>query len=322
MGKNQLEQLREITKVVADTGDLEMIAKYKPIDATTNPSLIYAAAQKKEQAHLVTAACQRAKQWCLYPNDLPIAMVEWLLATFAAEVLKIVPGRVSIEVDASLSFNADQSVAAARRIYNYLSHLKADHSRVLIKLAATWEGIKAARILEKEGKPCNVTLIFSLAQAMAAGEARATLISPFVGRILDWYANKNKDIQYTPENDPGVLSVGEIYKYYKQHGINTLVMGASFRSVGEIRALAGCDLLTIAPKFLEELEKSNDPLPRVLSPAQAAPNGIIGAPETLTHSEFMFRVNENAMAAEKLSEGIRQFCADQRKLIELLKTMN
>lgn len=316
---NQLEQLRQMTKVVADTGDLEMIAKYKPIDATTNPSLILAAAQKADQKHLVTFACNKAKEHCLYRSDLPASMIEWLLATFAAEVLKIVKGRVSIEVDASLSFNTDLSVAVARRLYNCLAHLNADHSRVLIKLAGTWEGIEAAKILEKEGKPCNVTLIFSLAQAIAAGEAKATLISPFVGRILDWYVAKNKEANYQGAEDPGVKSVKEIYDYFKANGISTQVMGASFRSAEEIRQLAGCDLLTIAPKFLEELEKTTGPIERKLNP----PAAVHSHPQVqmYTRSDFLIQVNNNAMASEKLSEGIRGFCADQNKLIDMLKTM-
>ena len=303
---NQLEQLKKMTTVVADSGDFESIRQYGPCDATTNPSLIYAASQKEQYKHLVQDAIRRGK------GSLP-HILDLLFVNFGLEILKLVPGRVSTEVDARLSFDVDGSVKKARTLIALYEDAGIDRKRVLIKLASTWEGAQAARVLEREGIHCNMTLLFSLPQAICCAEAGATLISPFVGRILDWY---KKAEGATPAQDPGVVSVTNIYHYYKKFGYRTQVMGASFRNKQEILDLAGCDLLTIAPALLEELKDSSDPVPRKLDPHHSKQMEI----EKLHLDERSFRylLNEDAMATEKLSEGIRNFAKDIVKLEKLL----
>ena len=307
----QLEQLKKYTKVVADTGDFESMKAYHPLDATTNPSLILQAAQKPEYKALVDSAIVDHKGSPLSGDALVDSIIDGILVNFGLEILKIVPGRVSTEVDARLSFNTQGTLDKARHIIGLYEKAGIGRERVLIKIASTWEGIKAAEILQKEGINCNMTLLFSLAQAVACAEAKAKLISPFVGRILDWYkAKTGKD--YAAAEDPGVVSVREIYTYYKKFGHATEVMGASFRNVGEILELAGCDLLTISPALLAELRKSTAPVPRKLSPEAAAGSPI--AQVDITEKSFRWLFNEDAMATEKTAEGIRVFAADTVKL--------
>lgn len=298
---SQLDQLKQYTTVVADTGDFESMQAYKPQDATTNPSLIYKAVQQEKYAVLLEKVLRDNP-------DLAVAdVIDHLLVAFGGEILKIVPGRVSTEVDARLSFDAAASAAKAREIIRLYEKQGIDRQRILIKLASTWEGIQAASELRNEGIHCNMTLLFSLPQAIACAEIKAQLISPFVGRILDWHkASTGKD--YTGADDPGVQSVNTIYAYYKKFGYATEVMGASFRNVGEILELAGCDLLTISPDLLSELSKSTDALERKLSPERAAKDPI----ERIEMDEKTFRwmLNEDAMATEKLADGIRRFAAD------------
>ena len=304
---NQLDQLRQFTRIVADTGDFGHLKEYAPEDATTNPSLILKAAQKAEYKSVVQKALTDAKQAGLPHADA----LRLILVYFGLEILKIVPHRVSTETSAELSFDTDALIAEGRFfIATYAKH-GIGRERVLIKLASTWEGIQAAKVLQKEGINCNMTLLFSLAQAVAAAEAGAKLISPFVGRILDWYKAANKK-DYAPAEDPGVLSVREIYAYYKKFGHPTEIMGASFRSKGEVLELAGCDLLTISPDLLGELKNSTDPAPRKLSPEMAKQSPI--AKMTLDEKSFRWQFNESAMATEKLAEGIRTFRADAIKL--------
>ena len=313
---NLLESLKQHTVVVADTGDIEAIAKHKPQDATTNPSLLLKAAQMKQYQHLVDEALTFATtQPGLDAAAKTVAFMDKLFVNFGIEILKVVPGRVSTEVDAALSFDMEGSIAKARKLIELYKKAGIERERILIKLASTWEGIRAAEVLEREGIHCNLTLLFSFAQAVGCAEAGVTLISPFVGRILDWFkAKNNKD--YAASEDPGVLSVKEIYAYYKAFGIQTEVMGASFRNKGEIVELAGCDALTISPHLLEELKNSNEPLQRKLSPEMVSGT----KPEQLKLDEKKFRwlLNENAMATEKLSEGIRLFNADAQKLKQSL----
>jgi transaldolase len=306
----QLDQLKQFTTVVADTGDFATLKQFAPQDATTNPSLIFKAAQMPEYQFLVTKAIADNKARAGGKDLLPLVMDD-LLVLFGNEILKIVPGRVSTETDANMSFDTEALVAKGRRFIELYKNLGIDRERILIKIASTWEGIRAAEILQREGINCNLTLLFSLAQAVACAEAKVRLISPFVGRIMDWYKAKEKK-DFAPAEDPGVLSVQEIYSYYKKFGYNTQVMGASFRNVGEIQELAGCDLLTISPQLLAELQKNTTPLTRKLSPEQARGSKI----EKLALDEKKFRwlVNENAMATEKTSEGIRLFNADALKL--------
>jgi transaldolase len=304
---NQLDQLRQFTRIVADTGDFAHLKEYAPDDATTNPSLILKAAQKAEYKSVVQKALTDAKQAGASHGD----SLRLILVYFGLEILKIVPHRVSTETSAELSFDTDALIAEGRFfIATYAKH-GIGRERVLIKLASTWEGIQAAKVLQKEGINCNMTLLFSLAQAVAAAEAGAKLISPFVGRILDWYKAANKK-DYTPAEDPGVLSVREIYAYYKKFGHPTEIMGASFRSKGEVLELAGCDLLTISPDLLGELKNSTDPVARKLSPEMARQSPI--AKMTLDEKSFRWQLNESAMATEKLAEGIRTFRADAIKL--------
>jgi transaldolase len=299
---NKLESLRQMSTVVADTGDMDSIRAYKPTDATTNPSLILKAAQMPHYAQLVEEAIVWGRRQGAKVGDV----TDRIAINFGSELTKIVPGRVSTEVDADLSFDTDASVAKAKRFIALYKERGIDHSRILIKVASTWEGIQAVRRLQAEGIDCNMTLIFSLAQAIEAADAGAFLISPFVGRILDWHVKAGGG-PYTPETDPGVKSVREIYTYYKAYGIKTVVMGASFRSTGEIEAIAGCDRLTISPQLLDGLSKEGGQLIRRLDPAHAGP-----APAKIAMDEKRFRwmLNEDQMATEKLSDGIRLFAHD------------
>lgn len=311
MPANQLEQLKQFTKVVADTGDFSSIKAFTPQDATTNPSLILKAAGMPGYAHLVDKAIKDAG-----PGASIGTIIDLLLVLFGTEILKIVPGRVSTEVDARLSFDREGSIAKAHELIALYEKSGVRRERVLIKLASTWEGIKAAEQLQKERINCNLTLLFSFAQAVACAEARVQLISPFVGRILDWH-KKSTGKDFAPTEDPGVISVTEIYTYYKKFGYATEVMGASFRNKGEILELAGCDLLTISPALLAELAASNDPVTRKLDPQKAKSATL----EKLSFDEKSFRYafNDDAMATEKTAEGIRQFAADVIKLEQLIK---
>jgi len=319
MATTQLDQLKAFTTVVADTGDFVSIKQYAPQDATTNPSLILKAASMPDYAWLVDKAVADSRSGASGgANSSAAALTETidrLLVLFGCEILKIVPGRVSTEVDARLSFDTAGTVAKARELIARYEQAGIARERILIKIASTWEGIKAAEQLEKEGIHCNLTLLFSFAQAVACAEARVQLISPFVGRILDWH-KKASGRDYVGAEDPGVRSVTEIYTYYKRHGYATEVMGASFRNTGEILELAGCDLLTIAPALLSELQGSTAPLVRKLDPAAAAKADI--AKITFDEKGFRYALNEDAMATEKTAEGIRAFAADIVKLEQML----
>jgi len=304
-----LEQLKTMTTIVADTGDVEAIKAVKPYDATTNPSLVLKASQLPQYAPLIDAAIAYAKAQGGSKEQQIDNAADKLAVLIGQEIVKEVPGRISTEVDARLSFNTEAMVQKARKIMKLYNDAGISKDRVLIKLAATWEGIKAGEILEKEGINCNLTLIFGFGQARACAEAGVFLISPFVGRILDWYKAKTGET-YTSETDPGVLSVRKIYAFYKEHGFKTVVMGASFRNIGEVTALAGCDRLTIAPNLLQELEATQGDLPRLLVDGGAKS----AAPAKLTEAEFRFALNEDPMATEKLAEGIRGFVVDQNKM--------
>ena len=308
---NQLEQLKKFTKVVADTADFESIKDFKPQDATTNPSLVYAATQKPEYTHLLEEVLADRKKSGLSGHEQIEDICDHLLVQFGCDILQIVPGRVSTETDARLSFNVEGSIKKARRLIQLYEDRKIPRERVLIKIASTWEGLNAAEQLQKDGIRCNLTLLFSLPQAVRAAEAKVQLISPFVGRIYDWYKKEMKR-DYSGAEDPGVQSVTEIYTYYKKFGIGTEVMGASFRNAGQIRELAGCDALTISPELMKELSESNQLLERKLDPEKAKQAKI----EKLKLDEKTFRylLNENAMATEKTAEGIRKFAADVVKL--------
>jgi transaldolase len=308
---SQLEQLKKFTIVVADTGDFESIKEFKPRDATTNPSLIYAAAQKEQYSHLLDEVLANRKKSGLTGAAQIEDIMDHLLVQFGCEILKIVPGRVSTETDARLSFDTEGSIQKARQLIKLYEDRQIPRERVLIKIASTWEGTKAGEQLEKEGINCNLTLMFSLPQAVLCAEGGIELISPFVGRIYDWYKAANKR-DYVGAEDPGVQSVKEIYTYYKKFDHKTEIMGASFRNVGEILELAGCDLLTISPELLEKLSESYDPVTRKLDPAEAKKADIKRL--QLDEKKFRFLLNENAMATEKLSEGIRKFSADIVKL--------
>ncbi len=313
----QLDQLKGFTKVVADTGDFESMKAYKPQDATTNPSLILAAASKPEYAHLVDKAVADRKNSGLTGAKRVDDVIDHILVNFGLEILKIVPGRVSTETDARLSFDKEGSIAKGRQLIALYEKNGIGRERVLIKIASTWEGIAAAQVLEKEGIHCNLTLLFSLAQAVTCAVGGITLISPFVGRILDWFkASTKKD--YAPTEDPGVVSVTQIYNYYKKYGHKTEVMGASFRNKGEIVELAGCDLLTISPNLLGELQASTDPITRKLDAAKAAAMDI--PKRTYDEKAFRYEVNDDAMATEKTAEGIRKFAADIVKLESLVSS--
>jgi len=307
-----LNQLKQLTTVVADTGDFERMKEFAPQDATTNPSLILKAAQQSNYQSLV----QSVK--AAHPGKKPSDLVDLILVAFGLEILKIVPGRVSTEVDARLSFDTHSTVTKAKHLVALYESHGIGRDRILIKLAATWEGIAAAKVLEAEGIHCNMTLLFSLVQAAACGAANAKLISPFVGRITDWYKNKLganwSDSQNGGANDPGVASVKKIFHYYKQYGINTEIMGASFRNISQILELAGCDLLTISPELLAELQNSNATVEKKLDAAHVDKIEML----KLDESSFRLQLNNDAMATEKLAEGIRNFCIDTEKLEALL----
>ena len=305
----KLEQLRALTTVVADTGDIEAISKYKPEDATTNPSLILKAAQIAEYAPLIDQAIAYAKAQSDNKEQQVQDTCDMLAVNIGKEILNVVPGRISTEVDARLSYDTEGSIAKARQLIKMYNDAGITNDRILIKLASTWEGIRAAEVLEKEGINCNLTLLFSFAQARACAEAGVYLISPFVGRIMDWYkAKEGRDFEAA--EDPGVISVTSIYNYYKEHGYNTVVMGASFRNTGEILELAGCDRLTISPQLLQELEEAQGEVVQKLTPATE----LKERPAAMTHAEFLWDHNQDAMAVEKLAEGIRNFAIDQGKL--------
>ena len=308
---NQLEQLKKFTKVVADTADFESIKDFKPEDATTNPSLVYAATQKQQYGHLLDEVLKDRKNSGLSGQTQIEDICDHLLVQFGTDILEIVPGRVSTETDARLSYDFEGSINKGRQLIKLYEERKIPRERVLIKIASTWEGLNAAEQLQKEGIRCNLTLMFSLPQAIRAAEAKVQLISPFVGRIYDWYKRENKR-DYSGPEDPGVQSVQEIYSYYKKFGHKTEVMGASFRNVGQIRELAGCDALTISPELMKELAESQESLERKLDPEKAKQAKI----DKLEMDEKKFRwlLNENAMATEKTSEGIRKFAADVVKL--------
>lgn len=311
---NQLLQLKKMSTVVADTGDVQAIAKYQPQDATTNPSLLLKAASLAQYQGLLKQATEWAKQQSNELQQQTIDASDKLSVLVGIEVLKIVPGRISTEVDSRLSFDTQASIVKARKLIALYNEAGVKNDRILIKLAATWEGIKAAEILEKEGINCNLTLLFSFAQAQACAEAGVYLISPFVGRILDWYKKQTGKTSYPADEDPGVISVTKIYNYYKQQDYKTVVMGASFRSVEEVLALAGCDRLTISPDLMAILQENNDPIEQKLTDNNAVKQEI----QALTESEFRWLLNEDAMATEKLAEGIRNFTLDQIKLDEQL----
>ena len=314
---NILDKLKEMTVVVADTGDIEAIKVHQPQDATTNPSLLLAAAQLPQYKHLVDDAIRFSGIDICDPDQSMRPCLEKLAVNFAREILKVIPGRVSVEVDATLSFDTQGTIETARRLIAMFEDEKIDRSRILIKIASTWEGIKAAEQLEKEGIHCNLTLLFSFAQAVACAEAKVQLISPFVGRILDWH-KAQRGVDHIPATeDPGVLSVTEIYNYYKKFGYTTEVMGASFRNTGEIIELAGCDLLTISPGLLKELESMGGELPRKLNSELA--QSLELKKIHLNESDFRWMHNQDAMATEKLAEGIRKFSADLEKLGTLLR---
>jgi transaldolase len=310
----QLEQLRKITTVVADTGDISAIAKYKPEDATTNPSLLLKAAGIPTYSGYIDEAVQWAKGQSNNREQQLVDASDRLAVLVGREILKIVPGKVSTEVDARLSFDTNASIDKAKRLIGFYDELGIKKERILIKLASTWEGIRAAEKLQKDGINCNLTLLFSFEQAVACAEAGVFLISPFVGRIYDWYVANTDKKTYAPAEDPGVQSVRRIYDWYKLHGFETVVMGASFRNIGQIQALAGCDRLTIAPDLLKELDENTTDLPVALKDTGAKE----AKPAKLDEAKFRWGHNENAMATDKLGEGIRKFAADQRKLEELL----
>lgn len=301
---SKLDELKKHTIIVADTGEINEIKKYKPTDATTNPSLIVAASSMPEYRHLIDEAIEYGKSRGLHEKEQLDLIITKVFVNFGAEILKIVPGRVSTEVDARLSFDVEGSIKKAHQYIELYKKAGVAKERVLIKLASTWEGVQAAKVLEKEGIHCNMTLMFSLAQAIACAEANATLISPFVGRILDWH-KKAEGKDFAPHEDPGVISVTQIFNYYKKFGYKTQIMGASFRNSGEICELCGCDLLTIAPKLLKELSETQGSVPQKLDASKSAAMDL----EKITVDEKKFRwmVNDNAMATEKLSEGIRKF---------------
>lgn len=314
---DQLNQLKKMTTVVADTGDFAVISQYLPEDATTNPSLILKTIEQSQYQHLATQALQFAKDSLgAATKEQQIGLAADKLAVLIGHQLMLqVPGYVSTEVDARLSFDSMATIEKAHQLLALYQQQGADISRVLIKVAATWEGIQAARVLEQQGIRCNLTLIFSFAQARACAEAEAFLISPFVGRILDWYKKQQPEVDFTAEKDPGVQFVRRVYQYFKQHGYPTIVMGASFRNTEEIRQLAGCDRLTISTVLLAELAQINEPVVRQLHPDVP----LLPAPGTLTEAQFRWQMLDDQMASDKLQEGIRQFAADQQKLEVLLQ---
>ncbi len=314
---NQLEQLKQFTVVVADTGDFETMREYQPQDATTNPSLILKAAQQEQYAPLVDQAVTDLKGSSLAGSDLTAAIIDKVLINFGKEILNIVPGRVSTEVDARLSFDEQATIEKARHLIQLYEDEGIARERILIKIASTWEGIEAAAKLQDEGINCNLTLMFSLAQAVACAEGGIQLISPFVGRIYDWF-KKDTGLEYTGDEDPGVLSVQQIYGYYRKFGFETEVMGASFRNTGQIIELAGCDLLTIGPDLLEQLQNTEGTVERKLDPETAAQSDIEKL--DLDEKTFRFLLNEDAMATEKTAQGIRAFAADIVKMEALIES--
>lgn len=308
----QLDQLRALSPVVADTGDVDAIARFKPMDATTNPSLLLKAASLPAYARFIDSAVADASG----TGEARLAdACDRLAVAIGGEILRLIPGRVSTEVDARLSFDTDATIAKAKRLVELYDEAGSGRDRLLIKIASTWEGIRAAERLARDGIQCNLTLLFSFAQAVACAEAGVFLISPFVGRILDWHLANGADTPATPQDDPGVQSVARIWRYYKRHGYDTVVMGASFRNTGQVLALAGCDRLTISPDLLEALSQAQGEVPRMLvEDGNAEP-----APARLEESAFRWQHNEDAMATDKLADGIRKFAADQRKLEALLR---
>lgn len=310
----QLDSLRSMTVVVADTGDIDAIKKYQPQDATTNPSLILSASALPQYTPLIDEAIAYAKAQSADKAQQLIDAEDKLAVNIGLEILKIVPGRISTEVDARLSYDTQATVEKARKLIALYNAAGISNDRILIKIASTWQGIRAAEILEKEGINCNLTLLFSEAQARACAEAGVYLISPFVGRILDWYKANTDKKEYAPAEDPGVISVTKIYNYYKEYGYKTVVMGASFRNIGEIIELAGCDRLTIAPALLKELQENSTALVRKLD----YKGEVKAKPQPLTEAEFYWQHNSDAMAVEKLAEGIRKFAVDQEKLEAML----
>ena len=321
MKKNKLEQLKEMTVVVADTGDIEAIRQYQPIDATTNPSLLLKAAQLPKYLPLLHESISEAKSSATKKSNssnLLSDCMDELAVRIGREILQVVPGRVSTEIDARLSFDTAATVERGKQLVELYQQAGIDTDRILLKIASTWEGIKAAELLEKQDIQCNLTLLFSFEQAAAAADAGAFLISPFVGRILDWHKANSGQSEYLPHEDPGVLSVQTIYNFYRQRSYKTIVMGASFRNTGEIEALAGCDRLTISPQLLEELSNDYGVLPRSLHPDNT------GAPinqDFMNEAAFRYQLNNSAMATEKLSEGIRNFVKDQEKLESMLQEL-
>lgn len=313
----QLESLRTLTTVVADTGDIEAIKKYKPVDATTNPSLLLKAASLPQYAELIKESVTWAKAQSSSAEQQLVDAGDKLAVAIGNEIVNVIPGRISTEVDARLSFDTAATVKKAHKLIKLYDDVGIDKSRILIKIASTWEGIKAAEILEKEGINCNLTLLFSFAQARACAEANVFLISPFVGRILDWFKASTGKTDYAGSEDPGVVSVTEIYNYYKSYGYKTVVMGASFRNIDEILFLAGCDRLTISPQLLEELANAQGEVKPYLVDSGKVKN--VG--DKISEAQFRWDMNENAMATEKLAEGIRNFSGDQVKLEALLSKM-
>jgi len=307
-----LESLKKYTTVVADTGDIEAIARHRPQDATTNPSLLFHASQMPAYRHLVDEAADLASQRGGSHEEMAEEFIDRLFVLFGCEILKVIPGRVSTEVSAGLSFDTEGTIAKARKLISLYEAKAIKHDRILIKIASTWEGIRAAETLEREGIHCNLTLLFSFAQAVACAEAGVTLISPFVGRIYDWYKKEHGGAEIPPDQDPGVASVARIYNYYKKFGYKTQVMGASFRNVNQIVRLAGADLLTISPELLDQLEQTEGGLDRQLDPEEAKASS--GDRLHLDEKTFRWMHNEDAMATEKLAEGIRKFNADARHL--------
>lgn len=311
---SQLEQLRQYTTVVADTGDIDAIARWRPVDATTNPSLLLKVVTQSSFAPLLEESLAWARAKSHSREQQLVDASDHLAVAVGRKILELVPGRVSTEVDARLSFDTDASIAKAERLIGLYEDAGIKRDRVLIKLASTWEGVRAARELERRGIQCNMTLLFAFEQAVASAEMGVFLISPFVGRIMDWYVANTGVKQYAPDEDPGVQSVRRIYRYYKTHGYDTVVMGASFRNVGQIQALAGCDRLTISPELMEQLDASDEPLPRRLSDDGTRTE----RPPAIDEARFRWGMNEDAMASDKLAEGIRKFAADQRQLEKLL----
>lgn len=314
---DKLTSLRQFTTVVADTGDIAAMKLYQPQDATTNPSLILNAAQIPEYRKLIDDAISWAREQSGDKEQQVIDATDRLAVNIGLEILKLIPGRISTEVDARLSYDTQASVTKAKRLIKMYNDAGISNDRILIKLASTWQGIRAAELLEKEGINCNLTLLFSFAQARACAEAGVFLISPFVGRILDWHKANSDKKEYAPAEDPGVISVTEIYQYYKQHGYDTVVMGASFRNVGEILELAGCDRLTISPALLKELSEATGSVERKLE----YKGEVKVHPERITEAQFLWQHNQDPMAVDKLADGIRKFAVDQEKLEKMIRDL-